>query len=92
MVLSHFEAFYLLKKKKKKNTNHESFLVNFTLRLESNIYNCTQLEYLGLKEKQPFPETVTGGILLKNLFLEVSQNSQENSIARLSFLMKFSLY
>ena len=30
----------------------------------------------------------TGGVLLKKVFLEISQNSQENTCARVSFLIK----
>ena len=33
-------------------------------------------------------EAATGGILLKKVFLEISQNSQENTSARVSFLIK----
>ena len=33
-------------------------------------------------------ETATGGVLKKNVVLEVSQNSQENTCARKSFLIK----
>ena len=34
------------------------------------------------------PEAATGGVLCKKLFLEISQNSQENTCARVSFLIK----
>ena len=34
------------------------------------------------------PEAATRGVLCKTLFLEISQNSQENTCARVSFLMK----
>ena len=33
-------------------------------------------------------EAATGGVLYKKVFLEISQNSQENTYARVSFLMK----
>ena len=33
------------------------------------------------------PETATGGVLSKMVFLKVSQSSQENSCARVSFLI-----
>ena len=33
-------------------------------------------------------EAATGGDLLKNVFLEISQNSQENTCVRPSFLIK----
>ena len=34
------------------------------------------------------PEAATRGVLWKNVFLEISQNSQENTCARVSFLIK----
>ena len=33
-------------------------------------------------------EAATRGVLLKKVFLEISQNSQENTCARVSFLIK----
>ena len=33
-------------------------------------------------------EAATGGVLYKKVFLEISQNSQENNRARVSFLIK----
>ena len=33
-------------------------------------------------------EAATGGILEENVFLEISQNSQKNTCARVSFLIK----
>ena len=33
-------------------------------------------------------ETATRGVLCKKVFLEISQNSQENTCARVSFLIK----
>ena len=37
----------------------------------------------------PYTEAATEGVLCKKLFLEISQNSQEKTCARVSFLMKF---
>ena len=34
------------------------------------------------------PETATRGVLCKKVFLEISQNSQENTCPRVSFLIK----
>ena len=34
------------------------------------------------------PEAVTRGVLEEKVFLEISQNSQENNRARVSFLIK----
>ena len=36
------------------------------------------------------PEAATGGVLQNKVFLEISQNLQENTGARDSFLMKFA--
>ena len=36
-------------------------------------------------------EAVTGGALLQIIFLEISQNSQENTCVRASFLIKFQV-
>ena len=33
-------------------------------------------------------EAATGGVLQKKIFFEISQNSQENTSARVSFLIK----
>ena len=43
-----------------------------------------------IKQKIPFhwSETATGGVLCKKMFLENSQISQENTCARVSFLIK----
>ena len=35
-----------------------------------------------------FSETATGGVLLKKVFLKISQNSQKNTGARAYFLIK----
>ena len=37
-------------------------------------------------------EVATGGVLYKKVFLEISQNSQENKCARVSFLIKLQAY
>ena len=51
-----------------------------TLTMESN--------YLLAKPALPILEAATKGVLCKKLFLEISQNSQENTCARVSFLIK----
>ena len=43
---------------------------------------------LRLRDKV-FTEAATRGVLFKKAFLEISQNSQENTCSRVSFLMKF---
>ena len=37
-------------------------------------------------------EAATGGVLWKNVFSEMSQNSQENTCARFSFLIKLQTW
>ena len=44
--------------------------------------------YLLAKPALPILEAATKGVLCKKLFLEISQNSQENTCARVSFLIK----
>ena len=41
-----------------------------------------------LMSKNEVTETATGGVLQEKVFLEISQNSQENTCARVSFLIK----
>ena len=36
----------------------------------------------------PILEAATRGVLCKKVFLEISENSQENTFARVSFLIK----
>ena len=44
--------------------------------------------YYLLKKGMRVTEAATGGVLLKKVFLKVSKNSQENTRARVSFLIK----
>ena len=39
-----------------------------------------------------FIEAGTGGVLYKQVFLKISQNSQENTCARVSFLTKLQVF
>ena len=48
----------------------------------NNILNLFNLHYCRT------PKAATGGVLWKKEFLEISQNSQENTCARFSFLIK----
>ena len=41
------------------------------------------------RKHEKFTKAATGGVLLKKVFLEISQNSQENTCASDSFLIKF---
>ena len=57
-------------------------------------WRCVELTYLHMSvEFLKFyykPEAATVGVLWKKVFLEISQNSQENTCARDSFLIKVS--
>ena len=44
--------------------------------------------YVTYFKMQEHAEGTTGGVLLKRVFLEISQNSEENTCARVSFLIK----
>ena len=44
--------------------------------------------YFSLKILLAFTEAATRGVLEKEVFLEISQNSQENTYVRVSFLIK----
>ena len=48
----------------------------------------TTHKYMSYLEKLP-TETVVERCSVKNVFLEISQNSQESTCARVSFLIKF---
>ena len=51
--------------------------------------NLPSLNFDELQIWQPiFTGEATGGFLCEKMFLEISQNSQENSCARVSFLIK----
>ena len=39
-----------------------------------------------------YPEAVVRGCSVKKVFLEISQNSQENTCVRVSFLMKLQAF
>ena len=45
-------------------------------------------ERMGGKTANSWPDAATVGVLWKKVFLEISQNSQENTCARVSFLIK----
>ena len=57
-------------------------------KLDSPIFDT--IAQLGSNEKQPNSEAVTRGVLCKKVFLKVSQNLQENTCTRVSFLKKDS--
>ena len=56
------------------------FLINIVPNIFEFIFN----------ETRPNLEAATRVVLQENVFLEISQNSQENTCARVSFLIKFS--
>ena len=51
----------------------------------------TYTESLSCRKKKLDTEATTRGVLSKKVFLKISQNSQENSCARLSFLIKLQV-
>ena len=53
-----------------------------------NIFPTIAKTRYQLLQSYPFSEAATGGVLQKKVFLEISQNSQENTCARVSFLIK----
>ena len=55
-------------------------------KLDSPIFDT--IAQLRSNEKQPNSEAVTRGVLCKKMFLKLSQNLQENTCARVSFLKK----
>ena len=56
--------------------------LNFKLFMNFNIPELNILEY------RFSPEAATGGVLQSKVFIEISQNSQENTCAKVSFLIK----
>ena len=57
------------------------FLINIVPNIFEFIFN----------ETRPNLEAATRVVLQENVFLEISQNSQENTCARVSFLMKLQV-
>ena len=55
------------------------FLINIVPNIFEFIFN----------EAGPNSEAATRGVLLENVFLEILQSSQENTCARVSFLIKW---
>ena len=53
---------------------------------------CSVVSSSSLFNRFQGTEAVTGGVLWKKLFLEISQNSQENTSARVSFLVKLQAW
>ena len=65
-------------------------------RLGQTDYKTTEFEAvvtrLSNAVSQQEQKQSTGGVLQKNMFLKVSQNSQENTCARVSFLIKLQAW
>ena len=53
------------------------------IQLEFNVFHLPNLR---------LPEAATRGDLRRKVFLEISQNSQENTCARVSFLIKLQAW
>ena len=64
---------------------HLRYLIGFYSRCDSE--RCSIKHYEDTSHSQR-PEAATRGALWKKVFLEISQNSQENVCARASFLIK----
>ena len=58
-----------------------------TYPIYSNFCKKMSLQYFRLYNFPSF-RTATGGVLLEKVFLEISQNSQENTCGKVSFLIK----
>ena len=56
--------------------------------METISKNTKGEKFLGKYMEQVCPEAATRGVLQKKVFLEISQNSQENTCVRVSFLSK----
>ena len=52
-----------------------------------NLHFDTSVMYLHIEKKA----AATGGVLKENVFLEILQNLQENTCARVSFLIKLQV-
>ena len=53
--------------------------------ISATLCNFTDLTF---NTERKHTEAATGGILLEGMFLKISQNSQESTCARVSFLIK----
>ena len=63
----------------------------------NKLTQITVFEAANMKQKTSMTdgvhmEAATRGVLWKKVFLEISQNSQENTCARVSFLMKLQVF
>ena len=56
------------------------------------LYSVTDLYQQDTTDVNKGTEAATGGVLCKKVFLKISQNSQENTCARASFVIKFQAY
>ena len=64
-------------------------LTSQLISLKKPAKNLPSLNFDELQIWQPiFTGEATGGFLCEKMFLEISQNSQENSCAKVSFLIK----
>ena len=60
--------------------------------IEDDMHMTKSLVILAFERAWEVTEAATRGALSKNVFLEISQNSQENSCARVSFLIKLQVF
>ena len=59
--------------------------------IEDDMHMTKSLVILAFERAWEVTEAATRGVLSKNVFLEISQNSQEKSCARVSFLIKLQV-
>ena len=60
----------------------------FAMSLEHQEFTVLNFRKLQNFDLEPIPEAVTRDVLWKKVFLEISQNSPENTCARVSFFIK----
>ena len=59
--------------------------------IEDDMHITKSLVILAFERAWEVTEAATRGVLSKNVFLEISQNSQEKSCDRVSFLIKLQV-
>ena len=71
-----------------KNPSNSSFIDLFLLTIQTVSKNLQFLKPVFLISISFLSETTTRGVLWRNMFLEISQDSQENNCTRVSFSIK----
>ena len=74
-------------------TYFSDFILNYRKILKLAVTECIIFElFSNLWKTKLFSEAANIGVPWKMLFLEISQNSQENTSARISFLIKLQVW